>query len=341
MVGQKNMSVETLRGIAIVLVVAGHVVGSAPDGGMRIDYPSFWRYLYSWIDYIQMPLFTSIAGWVYALKPVGTTNPARFAGDKALRLLVPMATVSTVYFLTQYFVPGTNSDGSLGDMWRIYLFPYTMYWYLQSLFLIFLGVLALDRYKTMSSTRGWVVTLSCAVVLYAAEICVIPYDVPNLFSFKGALNQLPYFIAGVGICRFGKEILSRFRYPMALLAVVGIALLNYRWFSPQMNGDLYRSLLPLWVVPTLFIIFRYARPVSAFSFIGGYAYSIYLLHGFGTSGGRIILNGFGVHNHLVVFTVSFFIALLLPIAADRIISKSRVAGALLLGKPLKSKTSKI
>lgn len=69
MTAGKNLTIETLRGIAILLVVAGHVIGSAPDGGMKIDFPHPLRYLYLWIDYIQMPLFTAIAGWVYALKP--------------------------------------------------------------------------------------------------------------------------------------------------------------------------------------------------------------------------------------------------------------------------------
>ncbi|MEG2790790.1 MAG: hypothetical protein RSA98_04265 [Odoribacter sp.] len=48
---EKNQSIETVRGMVIVLVVMGHVIGSAPDGGMKIDFPSSWRYLYLWIDY--------------------------------------------------------------------------------------------------------------------------------------------------------------------------------------------------------------------------------------------------------------------------------------------------
>lgn len=71
---EKNLSVETLRGIAILLVVVGHVIGSGPDGGMKIDFPHPLRYFYVWIDYIQMPLFTAIAGWVYALKPFSASS---------------------------------------------------------------------------------------------------------------------------------------------------------------------------------------------------------------------------------------------------------------------------
>ena len=62
---EKNLSIETLRGIAILLVVVGHVIGSGPGGGMKIDFPHPLRYLYVWIDYIQMPLFTAIAGWKF------------------------------------------------------------------------------------------------------------------------------------------------------------------------------------------------------------------------------------------------------------------------------------
>lgn len=121
----KNSHIETLRGIAILLVVIGHVIGSTPEGGMRIDFPSPWRYLYLWIDYIQMPLFTAIAGWVYALKPVKAGSSGTFMKRKAYRLLVPMAVAATLYFLIQYITPGTNQKGNLADIWRIYVFPYT------------------------------------------------------------------------------------------------------------------------------------------------------------------------------------------------------------------------
>lgn len=154
MTAGKNLSIETLRGIAILLVVAGHVIGSAPDGGMKIDFPHPLRYLYLWIDYIQMPLFTAIAGWVYALKPAALPGGfVVFARKKAMRLLVPMIVVGTLYFVIQYLVPGTNNKGDITRMWRIYVFPYTIYWYLPSLFLIFMIQWCIDRYKKMESLR--------------------------------------------------------------------------------------------------------------------------------------------------------------------------------------------
>jgi hypothetical protein len=38
---EKDLFVETLRGLAITLVVIGHVIGSASDGGMQVSDDSF------------------------------------------------------------------------------------------------------------------------------------------------------------------------------------------------------------------------------------------------------------------------------------------------------------
>lgn len=195
---EKNLSVETLRGIAILLVVVGHVVGSGPGGGMKIDFPHPLRYLYVWIDYIQMPLFTAIAGWAYALKPFSASSGfGSFVRKKALRLLVPMAAVGTLYFLVQYLMPGTNNKGELSQMWRIYVFPYTIYWYLPSLFLIFVVQWWMDSRKWMDTPGKWAVCCMAALILSRINDVWILHEVPDLFSFKGALGNCPI------LCRCG------------------------------------------------------------------------------------------------------------------------------------------
>ena len=101
---QKDTTIETLRGAVIILVVIGHVIGSESDGGMKVSDDSILRYLYyTFIDPIQMPLFTVIAGWVYALNPVGYEKINKFILKKVMRILVPMLVVGMSYFLVQYF----------------------------------------------------------------------------------------------------------------------------------------------------------------------------------------------------------------------------------------------
>ena len=205
---KKNPHIETLRGIAIFLVVAGHVIGSTPIGGMKIDFPSIWRFLYLWIDYLQMPLFTIIAGWVYALRPVERSFRNTFITKKIFRLLIPMATVGTIYFFIQYLIPGTNNKSNLLEIWRVYLFPYTIYWYLPSLFIMFLLIMFIDIKKWANQFSGWIYITIGAYLFMLIQQNIIPESLPNIFSYKGAVLLFPYFILGVGIQRFSPKLFS-------------------------------------------------------------------------------------------------------------------------------------
>lgn len=331
---KKNLSIETLRGIAILLVVVGHVIGSGPSGGMKIDFPHPLRYLYLWIDYIQMPLFTSIAGWVYALKPFSATADFNtFVKKKALRLLVPMATVSTLYFLIQYFMPGTNNKGELSGIWRIYIFPYTIYWYLPSLFLIFVMQWWIDKWKGMNSTIQWILCLFVALLMCHMERYIIPKAVPNFFSFKGALNQLPYFIIGIGVQRFSTIIYRRInQYVYVICTLIGMVMLQYEWFG-CMSGVLWYELLqPVWVLASLLLLLHLQWENRFFSWLGSYAYTIYLFHGFGTSGGRIILKMIGINAIIPIFLLVTVIAVACPILLERLLNRFKILRIGLLGK---------
>lgn len=332
----KATNIETLRGIAILLVVIGHVIGSTPAGGMKIDYPSFWRYLYIWIDYIQMPLFTGIAGWVYALKPATNSGFKTFAYKKAIRLLIPMAAVGTLYYIIQYFIPGTNMKGNLADIWRIYIFPYTIYWYLPSLFLIFMSMYIIDKYKLCQSAKAWLF-LFAATWGISLIIKTVPSDIPNLFSYKGALGQLPYFIIGVGIQRFSEQLYKKKAIcTYMVLTCIGLALLQYKWYYTLNIGEdipfWYKALLPLWVASTLMLLLHINRSCQLFTWLGGFAYTIYLFHGFGTSGGRIIATKIGISSSLFIFMIATAIALFLPILVEKVVDKWQPARILFLGK---------
>lgn len=333
---QKVVHIESLRGIAILLVVIGHVIGSTPAGGMKIDYPSFWRYLYIWIDYIQMPLFTGIAGWVYTLKPALNNKFKTFAYKKAIRLLIPMATVGTLYFIIQYLIPGTNMKGNLADIWKIYIFPYTIYWYLPSLFLIFMIMYIIDKYKLCQSAKAWLflfaITWGISLVIKTATS-----DIPNIFSYKGALGQLPYFIIGIGIHRFSRQLYEKRAIGIyLLLTCAGLSLLQYKWYYIVNTGkDIpfwYEAFLPLWVASTLMILLHINRSCRFFTWLGGFAYTIYLFHGFGTSGGRIIATKIGIDSSLFIFMTATVIALFLPILVEKVVDKWKLTRILFLGK---------
>lgn len=343
----KYTNIETLRGMVVILVVIGHVIGSSPDGGMQLDYTSRLRYIYLWINFIQMPLFTAIAGWVYALRPVYDREFAgAFIRKKVIRVLVPMASVATLYFLIQYFVPGTNQKSELTDIWRIYVFPYTLYWYLPSLFLMFMIQLCYDlRWGKEHSVKRWCVWLGIALVLrtlvadnlFYLENALIPHSVPNLFSFKGALTQLPFFVLGVGIRRFKPEIYKpSLNKIYMLIAIAGIVMLQMRWFHivDQRICDAFK---PIGVMGCLMLLLNQNYSNRCLTWIGAYAYTIYLFHGFATSGVRIGLEYLNVEWPVVIFIVSAVAAVIVPVIIERISDRFVLTKFLFLGKTGKKK----
>ena len=92
------------------------------------------------------------------------------------------------------------------------------------------------------------------------------------------------------------------------------------------------ELYVLTVIAALFLLLEMRVHNRFFVWLGGYAYSIYLLHGFGTAGGRILLKMLGVKAVAAVFPVVTAAASVLPVVVDRVAGRYKAVRVLLLGK---------
>jgi fucose 4-O-acetylase-like acetyltransferase len=334
MTKEKNYSVESLRGAAIILVVAGHVIGSASDGGMKVADDSALRYFYYTFEYLRMPLFTVISGWVYALNPVRTGSFTDFNIKKIRRILLPLVFVGTTYFLLQYFTPGTNMKGNISEIWKIYFFPYTLYWFLPSLFLVFVLMSVIDINNIASLFRHWLIITTMAFVFYMMRDQLISQAAPNYFSYKGAVYLLPFFLIGVGFKRF-EQILAHKNIKITLLIifVFSFAFQQIIWFSPADTELLKTTGMGLIIgVSGIYLLFQVKWNVPFLVFWGSYAYSIYLFHSFGTAGGRIILGYVGVSQQVVVFIICILLGITLPVVVEKILVRNTISSMLFLGR---------
>lgn len=228
---KQNNSVQTLRGFAIILVVMGHVIGYKGDEGMKVADDSFWRYIYYSLEYFRMPLFTVISGWVYTLHPVTADNIIRFIKGKGRRLLVPLVAVGLLYFITRLITPGTNREVQIGDIWQIFVFKYDLYWYLPSLFWVFIVISFLEYRSWMKTLSGWTVALAVSIVLLSIRNIYLT-ETPNYFGIIGMFYLIPFFIIGIGIGRFHSFMSNKvFIRIMTLLFVSGIVTQQLAWFN--------------------------------------------------------------------------------------------------------------
>ncbi len=336
----KDTSVETLRGFAIVLVVIGHVIGSGADGGMKVEEDSFLRYFYFTFQYLRMPLFTVISGWVYALRPATKTNLLDFNVKKIRRLLLPLLFVGGTYYILQSIIPGTNFSYELKDIWRLLVYPYTFYWYLQSLFLVFIVISVLDAGAKLNSFKNWIVFFILSLVFLFVRDAFIPESSANVYGYKGAMYLLPFFAIGVGIKRFKQQFDNKyFVWANAIVLIaglifqqlVGVNVIDYDLSNSSGVGLLIG-------VAGVMVCLRIHFTIKSMVWIGGYAYTIFLFHSFGTSGGRILLNKVGIESTPVVFAVSLFMGLFLPIIAEEILDHFSLTRLLFLGRAFKMPT---
>jgi peptidoglycan/LPS O-acetylase OafA/YrhL len=335
MKAKKDLTVETLRGAVIILVVIGHVIGSGSDGGMKVSDDSFLRYIYdSLIDPIQMPLFTIIAGYVYAIRPVVASKIKDFITKKVFRILLPMLAVGVCYFLLQYFTPGTNRKGNLLELWKLLVFPYTLYWYLYSLFLVFVIVAFIDAYKKMDAVLNWFIILLVSTIILLVRDTIIPFEAPNYLSYKGTIYLLPCFVLGVGLYRFKALFQNTYlTYLVPVILLTCIIIQQLSWFKLidyTVHKDNIVGLL-IGLTGTIMLM-RFKLKSKWLIWFGAFAYSIYLFHAFGTAAGRIVLQKININSSVLIFMASLAAGIILPIVAEKILDKFKITRFIFLGR---------
>ena len=331
---QKDQSVETLRGAAIILVVIGHVIGSGPEGGMRVADDSFMRHFYYTFEYLRMPLFTVISGWVYALHPADFSQLKSFIIKKVCRILLPMIFVGTAYFLLQYFTPGTNMKGKLSEIWQILVFPYSLFWYLPALFIVFIIVALIDALEKLNTFTNWLVIVGITLLLLIFRGSYIPLNAPNYFCYQGAIYLLPFFLIGVGIKRFNRFFIDNtFTAILLCILLISLTVQQLAWYGIiQYNLSKGSGVGLLIGLAGTMLLFRLKWRVKWLIWFGSYAYTIFLFHSFGTAGGRIITNKIGIHATPVIFILSLICGLFVPVLAELILDKNGVARMVFLGR---------
>lgn len=333
---KKDQTIETLRGAVIILVVIGHVIGSTLDGGMKVSDDSTLRYIYyTCIDPIQMPLFTILAGWVYALKPPIYERMKGFLTKKVLRLLVPMLVVGICYFLIQYLIPGTNKKSDITEIWKLLFFPYTFFWYLYSLFLVFIVVALIDVANKMNTITNWLIVFGISTVALLLRDTFIPFESPNYLSYKGMMYLLPCFVLGVGLNRFKQvfdnKMIIRLTWVVLIACIVIQQLAWFRKIDYVVHKD---NIVGLFIGFSVTMILLKSRIESKWLvWFGSFAYSIYLFHGFGTAGGRIIPQNLNIDSTLLIFIMSLATGIIFPIIAEKLLEKFKLTRILFLGRP--------
>ncbi|WP_432547361.1 acyltransferase family protein [Kineococcus sp. SYSU DK004] len=326
----RDARVETLRGLACVLLVAYHVRGGTPADGLQLAADDPWSRAVSAFDHLRMPLFTFLSGVVYAYRPV-RQGLGRFVRGKARRLLVPMLVVGTAFalFREALFAAGAANSGA-GTPWYLWhVLPVAHFWFLEAVFWIFVLVGVLDVAGRLARPA---VVAALVVAAVAADV-LVPFGVDPL-GLRSALFLLPFFLTGLAAQRF-----SLTTAPLALRAgVVLVALALAAWVLLGLLGvvdpvpsrrDPVGAAVGLSACLALLLVPWRVRPLVA---LGAFSFTIYTTHVFGTSAARVVLERLGVESVPLHLLLGVLAGLAVGVLVELVARRWALTRTLVLGQ---------
>lgn len=277
---------DILKGIAIFMVVMGHVLAMGVRG---IDSAPLFKF----IGQIHMPLFFFISGWLAWRPKAPTLLP------KAKRLLLPMIAVSTLwifYFPTTGIESPFDStfDGLWGDTFK------NGYWFTLVLFEIF--VLYVPVWHMFRRCNGIAAELCVVAVAWGILLAVkalLPPAAAGWLSYDLTAEFFAVFMAGVLASRhregFGR--LCANGNAVAAAIVVGVVCMEFvcwPWRHGLAEGYLVLGLRVVLQLAIALVGIAVVKPwalrafadgtgtcaARAWEYIGSRSLSIYLLHYF-------------------------------------------------------------
>lgn len=353
---------DMLKGLAIFLVVMGHVITFCVR---EIDRSVVFKF----IENIHMPLFFFISGWfTYKISDNNLSMPK--LGPRALQLLVPMVVVSSLWI---WYFPHSGLQSPLDSTFHG-LWSSTWkngYWFTPVLFMITAIYAALVMIlRHVRSIFGWitssfVVWAALIVIMYLLAYANIEIrHLLDYFSFELLVVFFPSFMAGVIASRWRDAFLrltcSGTVVTVCLLAgSVLLYMLSWPWeFSIFGYSDVFlilaKSLFHIMLAIVAIAVVRPwsemafsegARPFTAsvariWEMLGRKSLAIYMLHYF-------FLFPLGVYRHslesvglgfvpILFFAAAGAVAIIsVVLAVDYIIGKSPLLAMLLTGQRIK------
>lgn len=268
--------IQTMRGLAVLMLVSFHAIYTDVDTALTTTGLRSMVFVTHLFDYIRMPLFGFVAGFVYALKPISRETCRQFAARKVTRLLVPCVVATTSMFFLELLAGRLPAGLYLHEAWRIYLYPTWQFWFIQALLVDFVVIAALEAVGALDTLARLVFVFAAAIV----ALVWLPAPPTTLFSVPQAEYLLPFFLLGLAMRRFRAQLLTS-TVASASLAVFFAALAihsTYVAWDPAYRLDRGSLLSVIVGCSAGLCAVSWMPRIALLRLLGGYSFAIYLYH---------------------------------------------------------------
>lgn len=314
--------IDVAKGIAIILVVVGHVGSSYHGSGQYVN-SAFINFSQQFVYSFHMTLFMFISGILFQKK----SDVSAQRKQLLLNYLVPYVTFSAVWWLFKFVMSGfANSSLGVKDLLLIPVFPISFMWFLYALLIMEI----VQTFIKNDSVKAEVIQLGTALVLYIIQPLISEIHLFGEYKFFDLglsdfmINWL-YFSIGVIL---GKRIVSVIeKNRLATLFGAGIALvagnlLLYKY--PVLDSRLCDFILGCFGVSFLITTSQYLQSVRFLKYLGKRTMPVYVLQGYFLAATRIVLgklhlvDSFGICPLILCTAVSVLIPVVIYEVCQRI-----------------------
>lgn len=322
--GSKRLTyIETMRGLACLLLVSWHVVGMDASDGLQLamDHP-LHEFGFFFVP-LRMPLFAFISGyvfnaWVESLGDVGAK-----IRTKARRLLLPLVFAGGLHFTLRALAYGDPLTG----IWRLFFDLYGHFWFLNATFALMCTMLVVAFLARGRELTAPAICLGAFSIFYLLDWELHPV---NWFAITKATYIGPFFFLGQFFrTAHAEKVLhekgARRNVIIAALLAVIAALYFFRQTGPyeeRISSDIqtWQSLILSGAIVALLFSVRWENKWLAM--IGPYSFAIFLFHVIFTGGLRVVEQRlFPGESVYAMWALGLFVGITGPIVVQKLLAR--------------------
>ena len=264
--------IDRLKGLAIILVVMGHVLGFA------LGQHSETSVILRWIGSFHMPLFMFLSGAVLV-------TPPKNVFKKILKLIGPFLFFGIIFSL--YLKPDLSWQSIKGAVIAFFMHDAKMgYWYLLVLAEFYI-LLQLFNFKS-GYLKEWVndVLLSSFIHVLLLLLWTHCGVITDIMCFLNCACYWPFFIGGYLFRKYGLLLwLEKSNWIFTFSIIFYLLFFNTNFKFHALQSLSWRLILPMMAILSISYLFVSREKYASFiekqlEFVGKHTLDIYILHYF-------------------------------------------------------------
>ena len=200
----RNIRLDLIKAVAIIMVVVGHAIqfGCGADYTENLSFYDNW--IYKIIYSFHMPVFMCVSGWLFA-RSIEKYDTCTLLKNKAMALLLPIVAWGTFHYISTKVILGHETP-DLSTWWMI---VGGGLWFLWALVYNMIVVVLIHRF------------LKDSLIVYAIVYLAL-FFIPNGWNCSSYIFMYPYFV--------GLYLLAQRKFDFSSLRTkraIGITVLMY------------------------------------------------------------------------------------------------------------------